>query len=88
MSSRNTTASLGASGGASAVPIIISFAPSLTPVADHSASSRSMPPLTPMIFCLAGGTPVSAKSWAFRTEGGCEVSTSTSWDSFCHLTVT
>ena len=69
------------------MPIIISFVPSLTPVLPHSASSRSIPPFTPMIFCLCGGTPVRAKSWALRTEGGWEVSTSTSWVCFCHLTV-
>ena len=80
---------VGASGTLSALPIIVSFCPALSPSLPQSASSLSSPPLTPNTFCRSGGTPVSEKSWVLNTEGGCSRSTSTSLNtSFCHLTST
>ena len=83
----NVTPPSGAVGTASAVPIIISFLPSVTPVVVQSALSRRRPPLTG-IFWRSGGTPVSANNWALNTEGGADGSMSRSYDSFCHLTET
>jgi hypothetical protein len=71
----------------SAVPIIMSFCLGLRFSLLRSASSCSMPPLT-MIFCLSGGTPVRLYSWFLNTSPGIVVSTSTSWLSLPHLTLT
>ena len=71
----------------SAVPIIMSFCLGLRFSLLRSASSCSMPPLT-MIFCLSGGTPVRLYSWFLNTSPGIVVSTSTSWLSLPHFTLT
>ena len=89
MSSAKTVASAGASGATSAEPISMRFCPGLMPSLVRSASSFMVPPLTPIIFCRSGGTPVSANSCALKSSTGAEVSSSTSGN-FClpHFTLT